>query len=75
MRQKYPQVVKHVVKGEKWACSTLKIGKNKPSVIITKKREFARKQKKIGGSTEPPILKDADTIDTMRNRYKKRYIL
>ena len=30
MRQKSPQVVKHVVKGEKWACSTLKVGKNKP---------------------------------------------
>ena len=23
--QKSPQVVKHVVKGEKWACSTLKV--------------------------------------------------
>jgi len=43
MSQKSPQVVKHVVKGEKWACSTLKAGKNKPNVYITKKRAFARK--------------------------------
>ena len=28
--KKSPQVVKHVVKGEEWACSTLKAGKNKP---------------------------------------------
>jgi hypothetical protein len=35
-------VVKHVVKGEKWACSTLKAGKNKPIMFITKTRDFAR---------------------------------
>ena len=34
--QKYPQVLKHVVKGEKWACSTLKVGKNKPIDYIAK---------------------------------------
>ena len=59
MSQKSPQVVKHVVKGEKWACSTLKAGKNKPIMFITKTRDFKRfceEIKKIGGSIEPPIL-------------------
>jgi len=37
-----PQVVKHVVKGEKWACLTLEAGKNKPIMIITKTRDFKR---------------------------------
>ena len=32
--QKSPQVVKHVVKGEKWACSTLKAGENKHTAAI-----------------------------------------
>ena len=40
--QKSPQVVKHVVKGEKWACSTLKVGKNKPIDYIAKTRDFKR---------------------------------
>ncbi len=40
--QKSPQVVKHVVKGEKWACSTPKAGKNEPIMIITKTRYFKR---------------------------------
>ena len=40
--QKSPQVVKHVVKCEKWACSTLKVGKNKPIKYITKTRDFKR---------------------------------
>ena len=40
--QKSPQVVKHVVKGEKWACSTLKEGKNKPVMFVAKTRDFAR---------------------------------
>ena len=40
--QNSPQVVKHVVKGEKWACSTFKAGKNKPIVFITKTRDFKR---------------------------------
>ena len=35
-------VVKHVVKGEKWACSTLKAGKNKPVLFIAKIRDFKR---------------------------------
>ena len=39
---KYPQVVKHVVKGEKWACSTPKVGKNKPILCIAKTRDFKR---------------------------------
>ena len=42
MSQKSPQVVKHVVKGEKWACSTPKVGKNKPVLYITKTRDFKR---------------------------------
>ena len=40
--QKSPQVVKHVVKGEKRACSTLKAGKNKPIMYIAKTRDFKR---------------------------------
>ena len=42
MTIKSPQVVKHVVKGEKWACSTLKAGKNKPVYYIVKMRDFKR---------------------------------
>ena len=49
-------MVKHVVKGEKWACSTLEAGKNKPVVYMAKTRDFARLYEKIGGSVEPPIL-------------------
>ena len=45
--QKSPQVVKHVVKGEKWACSTPKVGKNKPIIFITKTRDFKRLSEKI----------------------------
>ena len=40
--QKSPQVVKHVVKCEKRACSTLKTGKNKPIDYIAKTRDFKR---------------------------------
>ena len=40
--QKSPQVVKHVVKGEKWACSTLDEGKNKPIYYVMKTRDFKR---------------------------------
>jgi len=47
MSQKSPQVVKHVVKGEKWACSTPKVGKNKPIIFIAKKRDFKRFSEKI----------------------------
>ena len=47
MSPKSPQVVKHVVKGEKRACSTLKAGKNKPNVFITKTRDFKRLSEKI----------------------------
>ena len=47
MSQNSPQVVKHVVKGEKWACSTLKAGKNKPILYIPKTRDFARICEKI----------------------------
>ena len=47
MKQKSPQVVKHVVKGEKWACSTLETGKNKPIDYIAKTRDFKRLYEKI----------------------------
>ena len=40
--KKSPQVVKHVVKGEKWACSAPKAGKNKPIIFIKKTRDFKR---------------------------------
>jgi len=40
--QKSPQVVKHVVKGEKWACSPPKTGENKPIMYISKTRDFKR---------------------------------
>ena len=45
--QNSPQVVKHVVKGEKWACSPLKLGKNKPVIFIAKTRDLARICEKI----------------------------
>ena len=35
-------MVKHVVKGEKLACSTLEAGKNKPIMYIAKTRDFVR---------------------------------
>ena len=47
IKQKSPQVVKHVVKCEKWACSTLKVGKNKPIDYVAKTRDFARICEKI----------------------------
>ena len=47
MRQKSPQVVKHVVKCEKRACSTPKAGKNKPVMFIAKTRDFKRLSEKI----------------------------
>jgi len=40
LSQKSPQVVKHVVKCEKRAYSTLEAGKNKPFTFITKTRYF-----------------------------------
>ena len=58
-----PQVVKHVVKCEKWACSTLETGKNKPIDYIAKTRDFKRfseeiKENRTGlrKSTPRPIL-------------------
>ena len=45
--QNSPQVVKHVVKGGKWAYSTLEAGKNKPIMFITKTRDFKRFSEKI----------------------------
>ena len=46
-KQKSPQVVKHVVKSEKWACSIPKAGENKPILYIAKTRDFARICEKI----------------------------
>ena len=40
-------MVKHVVKGEKWACSNLEEGENKPVMFIVKTRDFARICEKI----------------------------
>ena len=37
-----PTMVKHVVKGKKWACSTLEEGRNKPVMFIAKTRDFKR---------------------------------
>ena len=57
--QKSPQVVKHVVKCEKRACSTLKAGKNKPIFYITKTRDFKRFceiNKEKSGILRLPIL-------------------
>ena len=45
--QKSPQVVKHVVKCEKWAYSTLEEGKNKPVIFIAKTRDFKRFSEEI----------------------------
>ena len=45
-------MVKHVVKCEKWACSTLKAGKNKPIIFIAKTRDFARVCEEIKEKTE-----------------------
>ena len=47
MKRKSPQVVKHVVKGEKWACSTLEAGKNKPVLFLAKIRDFKRFSEEI----------------------------
>ena len=47
IKQKSPQVVKHVVKCEKWACSTLEAGKNKPIDYVAKTRDLARICEKI----------------------------
>ena len=35
-------MVKHVVNGEKWACLTLKVGKNKAVIFVAKTRDFKR---------------------------------
>ena len=50
--QKSPQVVKHVVKCEKWACSTLEAGKNKPIDYVMKTRDFARICEEIKENSE-----------------------
>ena len=38
----YIKNLPYVVKFEKWACSTLEAGKNKPIYYIAKTRDFAR---------------------------------
>ncbi len=40
-------MVKHVVKGEKWAYSTRGAGKNKPILYIVKTRDFVQICEKI----------------------------
>ena len=40
--QKSPQVAGHVVKGEKRACSILKVWEGKPVLFVAKTRDFAR---------------------------------
>jgi len=40
MRRKSPQVVKHVVKGEKWACSTLEVGGEQVLLIYRESTRF-----------------------------------
>ena len=59
--QKSPQVVKHVVKGEKWACSTLKAGKNKPVMFIAKTRDFKRYCEKTKENRRFDRTSDFDT--------------
>ena len=57
--RKSPQVVKHVVKCEKRACSTLEAGKNKPVMFIAETRDFARICEEIeekSGLLRIPIL-------------------
>ena len=54
MSQKSPQVVKHVVKCEKRACSTLEAGKNKPVLYTAKIRDFARKCEKTKKKRSSP---------------------
>jgi len=64
--QKSPQVVKHVVKGGKWACSTLEAGKNKPIDYIAKTRDFKRfceETKEKSGLLRIPILCCHEEID------------
>ena len=52
MNQNSPQVVKHVVKCEKWAGSTPKVGKNKPVIYMAKTRDFKRFCEKIKEKSE-----------------------
>ena len=52
-------MVKHVVKCEKWACSTLEVGKKKPIYYIAKTRDFKRFceiNKKKSGILRLPIF-------------------
>ena len=62
--QKSPQVVKHVVKGEKRACSTLEAGENEPICHIKKTRDFKRFceiNKEKSGILRLPIFGLSDT--------------
>ena len=53
-------MVKHVVKGEKWAYSTIETGKDKPVLFIAKTRDF----KRFSGQLErnEDIAEKIDTI-------------
>ena len=66
-------VVKHVVKGKKWACSTLEAGKNKPILYIAKKRAFKRfceKNKEKLGILRLPIFGLSDKLTNLVLRRK-----
>jgi len=62
-------VVKHVVKGEKWACLTLEAGKNKPIMIIAKTRDFKRFSEKIKeNGTVAFAMRQSDEFDLPAQR-------
>ena len=66
--KKSPQVVKQVVKGEKWACSTLEAGKDKPVLFVAKMRDFKRFSeinKEKSGILRLPIFGLSGTLRTL----------
>ena len=65
-------MVKHVVKGEKWACSTLEAGKNKPFPYITKTRDFARIYKKTKENRRFDLISDFGLTWRNVNRFALR---
>ena len=61
-------MVKHVVKCEKWACLTLKVGKNKPIYYVMKTRDFKRFCEEIKEKSEIlrlPILGLSDKLTNL----------
>ncbi len=60
--QKSPQVVK----GEKWACSILKAGKDKPIIFVAKTRDFKRFReinKEKSGISRLPVFVLSDNLN------------